>query len=424
MDHSFVLKGNICYSEDKDTLHIVEHGYLVCENGISKGVFEELPERYETLPVKDCGDKLIIPGLVDLHVHAPQYTFRGCGMDLELLDWLNTHTFPEEAKYADVSYAEEAYRIFVEELRNSQTTRAAVFGTLHVEGTKVLMDLLEKSGLKTFVGKVNMDRNGNPELEEESAEHSAKETVRWLDETKEMYQNTKPILTPRFIPSCSDELMRRLKEIQAEQGLPVQSHLCENQSEIAWVRELCPQAASYSDAYARYGLFGGDCRTIMAHCVWMSEEEIQLMKERQVYVAHCPQSNMNLSSGIAPIRRFLEEGIPTGLGSDVAGGSQLSIFRAMAEAIQCSKMRWRLTDETLAPLTMEEAFFMGTKGGGAFFGNVGSFEEGYEFDALVLDDSMLRSPKVFSVKERLERLIYLSDDRQIEQKYVAGAQLF
>ena len=147
------------------------------------------------------------------------------------------------------------------------------------------------------------------------------------------------------------------------------------------------------------------------------------MKENGVYVAHCPESNMNLSSGIAPVRAFLNEGIPVGLGSDVAGGTSEDIFAAMAHAIQASKLRWRLVDDTLKPLTAIEAFYLGTKGGGSFFGKVGSLEEGYEFDAVVLDDSRLESSRQMSVKDRLERMIYLADEREVKAKYVRGNKI-
>lgn len=420
----FVLKGHICYSSDLKTVQIVENGYLVCEKGVSAGVFRELPEAYRNARVTDYGDKIIIPGLVDLHMHAPQYAFRGLGMDLELLDWLNTHTFPEEAKYGDLEYAERAYTVFAENLKNSGTTRACIFATVHNPATELLMDLLEETGLKTMVGKVNMDRNSPDYLVEESAERSAEDTVRWIEETKDKYEHVKPIVTPRFIPTCSDELMERLAKIQKAYGLPLQSHLSENQSEIAWVKELCPESEFYGDAYDRTGAFGGEYPAIMAHCVWSGEQEQDRMKERGVFVAHCPQSNVNLSSGIAPVRRFLDKGIKVGLGSDVAGGFTESIFRAMSDAIQVSKLRWRIQDESLKPLTVEEAFYLGTKGGGEFFGKVGSFEAGYELDALVLDDSSLKHPQPLGVKERLERMIYLADDSQIKAKYVAGNLIF
>ena len=287
------------------------------------------------------------------------------------------------------------------------------------------MDLMEKTGLRTFIGKVNMDRNGSATLQEKSAVVSVRDTVRWLTDTAGKYENVKPILTPRFTPSCTDELMTGLAEIQRTYCLPVQSHLSENQSEIAWVKELCPSTSFYGEAYDQFGLFGGEnCPTIMAHCVYSSDAEISLMKKRGIFIAHCPQSNTNLSSGIAPARRYLDEGLHIGLGTDIAGGHSLSMLRAVADAIQVSKLRWRLVDDTLKPLSLEEAFYMATMGGGAFFGKVGSFLEGYEFDALILDDSSLRHPQQLSARERLERLIYLSDDHCITGKYVSGNKIF
>ena len=396
---------------------------MVCEDGRSAGVYKELPQIYAGFPLTDYGDRMIVPGLTDLHIHGPQYPFRGLGMDLELLDWLNTRTFPEEARYSDREYARNAYRIFAEDMKRGGTTRACIFGTLHREATVELMDLMEATGLKTMVGKVNMDRNCPDFLVEESAEASLRETRLWLEEIKGRYSNTQPILTPRFIPTCTDELMEKLKGLQKQYGLPVQSHLSENMGEIAWVKELCPWSECYGDVYDHFGLFGGDVKTIMAHCVWSGEEETERLRERGVYVAHCPQSNTNLSSGIAPVRRYLDQELKVGLGTDVAGGSSASVFRAMADAIQVSKLRWRLQDESLKPLTVTEAFYLGTKGGGSFFGKVGSFEVDYEFDALVLNDSGLRHPQPLNLQERLERFIYLADERHIEAKYVAGKKV-
>jgi len=424
MQKDFILKGNLCYSKDKDSLCVAEQQYVVCVDGKSEGIFDEIPEQYKELEMIDCKDQLIIPGFVDLHAHAPQYSFRGTEMDLELLEWLETNTFPEESKYSDLEYAKKAYRIFTKNLKNSATTRACIFGTIHREATMLLMDELEESGLCTMVGKVNMDRNSPDYLREESYEKSAEETVRWIEEVQNRgYQNTTPILTPRFTPSCTDELMIELKKIQTKYQLPVQSHLSENPSEGEWVKELCPWAEVYGDAYAKFDLFGNDCKTIMAHCVYCDEKERNMMKERGVYVAHCPESNTNLSSGIAPVRLYLEEGIHVGLGSDLAAGSTENMFYAMAQAIQVSKLRWRLQDNTLKPLTLEEVFYMATKGGGEFFGKVGSFEKGYEFDALVLDDSRLEHPQKLDVKKRLERMIYLADEREVKAKYVRGNQV-
>ena len=426
----FVLKGHICYSESKNELITRENAYVVCVGGKSKGVFTELPQQYAVLPLKDYSDCLIVPGMIDLHIHAPQYAFRGMCMDLELMDWLNHYTFPEEAKYMELEYAERAYAIFVNALKASATTRAVVFATRHRPATELLMKLMEESGIASYVGKVNMDREAAEVLVEESAAVSASETVQWIEAVKEKYTNTKPILTPRFIPCCSDTLMEHLRQIQMAYGLPVQSHLSESPGEIDFVHFLRPDNAFYGEAYNDYDLFGKnednqtDVKTVMAHCVWSTDEEIDLMRKNGVFVAHCPASNMNLSSGIAPIRKYLDLGMNIGLGTDVAGGHSDSIFRAITDAIQVSKMYWRYVDQTMKPITFPEAFYMATLGGGAFFGDVGSFAEGYAFDAVVLDDTALVHPQELSVSERLERAVYLGlDTYGIRAKYVNGEKI-
>ena len=423
--NSFILKGNICYSISKTELKTLS-GYVVCMDGKCAGVFEKFPEKYKDLEFRDLKDKLIIPGMVDLHIHAPQYAFRGMGMDYELIEWLNTQTFPEEGKYKDKDYAKKAYTIFADNMKNSATTRACIFATRHRQATEILMDLMEVTGLVTYVGKINMDRSAPDELVEESADMSAFNTFGWINDIAGKYKRTKPILTPRFIPSCTDDLMDQLREIQRTYNLPVQSHLSENKGEIEWVRELRPDSAFYGDSYDKHDLFGDEnldsekVNTVMAHCVWSSDEEVKLMRENGVFIAHCPASNINLTSGIAPVRKYLDLDMKIGLGSDVAGGQTESIFRAITDAIGVSKMYLRYVDEDAKAVTFEEAFYMATKGGGEFFGKIGSFEEGYEFDALILDDSILAHPLELDLRQRLERSIYLSLDLcgGIKEKYI------
>lgn len=423
MERTFALRGNICHSKNITAFETAERAYLVCEGGISRGVFAELPPRFAGLPITDYGDCVIIPGLTDLHVHAPQFAFRGLGMDLELLDWLNRYAFPEEARYADMEYAEKAYAAFAEELRKGPNTRAVVFATIHVPATELLMDLLERSGLVSMVGKVCMDRNGIRGLQERDAAASASATADWIESSAGKYKNTYPIVTPRFIPSCTDGLLERLGRIAREYGLPVQSHLSENLSEVELVRELCPWACCYGGAYERFGLFGKPVPAVMAHCVHSGGEERALMRENGVFVAHAPQSNTNLCSGIAPIRKYLNEGLRVGLASDVAGGGETSILRAMRSAAEVSRLRWRLVDQEEKPLTAEEVFYLGTVGGGAFFGKTGSFRDGFEFDAVVVDDWNLAAPRPLSVAERVNRIIYFADDRNIKSKYVRGKKV-
>ena len=430
MNNSFVIKGNICQTVTAKELDLHEGAFAVCKDGISQGVFDKLPEEYADLPLLDYGDALIFPGMVDLHVHAPQYAFRGMCMDLELMDWLNRYTFPEEEKYENLDYAKKAYSLFVDALKTGATTRACIFATRHRPATELLMQMMEDSGLVSFVGKVNMDREASEALTEPSAEASAYTTFGWINAVKDKFRNTKPILTPRFIPCCTDKLMEELREIQMAYGIPVQSHLSESKGEIEFVKFLRPEDPFYGDSYNDYDLFGKnddidtDVKTVMAHCVWSTEEEVELMRKNGVFVAHCPASNMNLTSGIAPIRKYLDRGLNIGLGSDIAGGHSDSIFRAITDAIQVSKMYFRMVDESVKPLVFPEAFYLATKGGGAFFGNVGSFEEGYEFDAVVLDDSVLPHPQELTLAERMERAVYLGlDDRKILAKYAAGRKI-
>lgn len=421
---SFVIKGDICQSKDINTLTAANDSYLVCIDGLSMGVFRELPEEYQALPLLDYSGKLIIPGMVDLHIHAPQYAFRGLGMDMELLSWLQAYTFPEEAKYADIAYADKAYGIFTDKMKHSATTRASVFATVHRNATILLMDKLEEAGLVTYVGKVNMDRDAPENLREPSAEFSAYDTFGWLNRIRGRYKNTRPILTPRFLPSCSDSLLAELREVREAYDLPIQSHLSENPGEVELVHKLFPKAAFYGAGYEHFGLFGGNCKTIMAHCIYSSWDEIDLIRKNGVYVAHCPASNMNLASGIAPIRKYLELGIHVGLGSDVAGGESESIFRAIADTVQVSKLYWRLVDQRCRPISFEEAFYLATMGGGEFFGKVGSFDPGYEFDAVVLDDSDLCLKNDLTIEQRIQRDVYLqADENCITAKFVRGKKI-
>ena len=423
MAPSFVIRGNLCFSENPDRIRIIEDGFLAVENGRIAGVYRTLPEQYAGLKLRDCSGCLIIPGLTDLHIHAPQFAYRGLGMDMELLEWLNTYAFPEESKYRDLAYADAAYSLFARHLHESATTRACVFATVHPEATELLMEKLNRTGLVTYVGKVCMDRNCPDYIREPSPEKSLADTEEWILKTRSAFPLSRPILTPRFLPSCTDALLEGLGKLREKYGLPVQSHLSENPEEISWVRDLAPESRFYGDAYDRFGLFGGQYPCIMAHCVYSGKEETDLIRRNGVFVAHSPESNVNLSSGVAPVSRYLDDGLNVGLASDVAGGSNENLFWAMIMAIQSSKLRWRLLDSSIPALTFERAFYAATMGGGAFFGKVGTFAPGYEADLLVLDDSSLDHPQTLTVRERLERYIYLSESKNIYAKYVRGRKI-
>ena len=216
-----------------------------------------------------------------------------------------------------------------------------------------------------------------------------------------------------------------INNISKENGLRVQSHLSENKAEIAWVKELVPSSSCYANAYEIFDLMGDfEHPAIMAHCVYSDEKEMEILKRHGAFIAHCPESNMNLSSGIAPVRRYIEAGINVGIGTDVSAGSSLNMVKAMLCALQSSKMYYRLVDSNAKALTFEEVFYLATMGGGKYFGKAGSFLEGYDFDAVVIDDSKMRSMKMLSVRERVERMVYNDSDCLILDKYVKGRQVY
>ena len=413
-----IYKGHILYTPEMSRFEVVENGYIAVEHGKVVGVYNQLPAEMLDSPVRDFGDKLLIPAMNDVHVHAPQYRNQGIAMDLELLPWLQNYTFPEESKYTDTAYAERMYRRFVHDLWRFGTMRSVVFATVHKDATRLLMQLYKEAGMSALVGKVDMNRNC-PEALCETVEDAIRDNESLIAEYKDD-ELVRPIITPRFIPSCSPELLQACGELARKYQLPVQSHLSENRNEIAWVQELEPESRNYGDAYNRYGLFG-DTPTIMAHCVWTAGEELELMRRNQVMAAHCPTSNLNLASGMSPIRMFLNEGVPVGLGSDISGGHDLNIFRVMVYAVQVSKMRY-CQDKSLPFLTLPEIFWIATKSAGRVFGKVGSFEPGYAFDALVIDDADLNHDH-YSLLHRLERFIYLGDDRQIAHRFCNGCEI-
>jgi guanine deaminase len=424
-----VYKAHILFTKEKDRFEVYENGYVaVGDDGRVTGVAKNLDELdCEGAEIVDFGDKLLIPAMNDMHVHAPQVHNQGVAMDLELLPWLQNYTFPEESKYADVEYAERMYRRFMHTQWLFGTMRSVVFGTVHTESTRRLMQLYQEAGMGALVGKVAMNRNC-PEALCEDVEDAIAGNEQLIAEFPQLStlnsqlstSLVRPIITPRFVPSCTPELLKACGELANKYQLPVQSHLSENVSEIAWVAELEPESKSYGDAYNRYGLFG-QTPTIMAHCVWTEGHELELMKRNGVMVAHCPTSNFNLSSGMASIRSLLDEGVRIGLGSDISGGHDLNMFRMLVYAIQVSKMHYQLNHDK-AFLNLSEIFWIATKSAGSFFGKVGSFEPGYEFDALVIDDSVLY-PAEYSLLHRLERFIYVGDDRQIVHRFCRGREV-
>lgn len=412
------IKGNIIEALSPDILGVHPHSFLALEDGLVAGIYPTLPESMDEASVEDFGDALILQSFADMHLHGPQYEITGTGMDRPLLEWLETYAFPTEAKYADPAYAREKYRDLARDLIENGTTRVCMFSSLHTDSTLVLMEELEKAGVTGYVGKVNMDRNAPPYLCE-TTEESEKETLRWLDECKR-FTKVKPILTPRFAPSCSSELLAFLGRLKAERSLPVQSHLSENLGEIALVAQLFPDCPQYWEVYDKYGLF--DDQTLMAHCVHSDDRERAAMLLRGVRPVHCASSNNSLMSGISPVADLLREGQRVCLGSDVSGGTTLSMLRTISNSISAAKDRGCMAQRPDQAISIEQAYYMATSAGQDFFGQGTGFSVGRSLHAIVLDDTGLPNLSALTMRERLLRAVYRLDDRHIRAVYSEGVR--
>ena len=410
------LKGNIIEALSPDILGIHPNSCLVLEDGRVVGIYPDIPEHMREAVVTDFGDALILQSFADMHLHGPQYEFTGTGMDRPLLEWLDTYAFPTEARYKDPAYAREKYRTLAHDLIQNGTTRVSMFSSLHTDTTLILMEELEKAGITGYVGKVNMDRIA-PAYLCETTEESKKETLRWLDGCRR-FTKVKPILTPRFAPSCSAELLSFLGKLKEERDLPVQSHLSENVGEIALVSQLFPDCGQYWEVYDKYGLF--DEKTLMAHCVHSDIRERAAMRLRSVHPVHCASSNNSLMSGISPVADMLREGQSICLGSDLAGGTTLSMLRTMANSISVSKDRGSLMQKDSQAISIEQAYYMATGAGQRFLGYGIGFSKGEPLHAIVVDDTELPKLPAITLRDRLLRAVYRLDDRHIQAVYSEG----
>ena len=414
-----LIKGHIIEAKTFGDPVITENGYIAVKDGVIQGVYSEIPAEFAGAKIEDYSDKLILQGFSDMHLHAPQYPMLGMGMDLPLMDWLKAYTFKTEARFADNDFAREAYSRLTEELVKNGTTRVCIYSSIHVDATLILMEELEKAGIGGFVGKVNMDR-ASGECQE-LTQDSKRDTLRWLDESAR-FTRIRPILTPRFTPSCTNELMDWLGKVAVERGIFVQSHLSENRREIELVRELHPDCEQYWQTYDKYGLWTD--HTIMAHCVHSDAREQQAMIDHNVLCVHCPDSNINICSGFAPVRQMKERGVWVALGSDIAGGAQLPMLQVLTGCLRMSKARAIETEGKEPFLTVGEAYYLATSAGARYFGDADGFAPGNPLHAVVLDETNLPpSARRLTVKERFERAVYLADDRTISAVYGGGRKI-
>ncbi len=355
-----------------DRLEVHDPGYLVVAEGkIEKLSHEDPRSQFPSAEFVDLDGKVIMPGFIDTHVHLPQLAIVGTGGDL--LTWLNTYTYPEEARFADPAYAARISKQFFDEMIANGTTTAAIYCSVHEEATDIAFSTAQAAGVRAYIGKVMMDRNSPPALQE-SADDSIAASLRLFEKWDGAEGGRlRYVFTPRFAGSCSMDLMKRAGQLAGERGAFVQSHLSENAGEVEWVRRLFPDSPSYSAVYDSAHLLSERC--IMAHCIHLSPDEISLLAARRTNVAFCPYSNRNLHSGTMPYRTLRDAGLNISLGTDIAGGPSLSMLLQINEAMNA------------VGITFGEALYLATLGGAMTLGisdTVGNFMPGKDADFVVV----------------------------------------
>ncbi|KAF2772839.1 guanine deaminase [Teratosphaeria nubilosa] len=387
--------------------------------------------------VKTPKNGFFFPGFIDTHIHASQYPNAGIFGKSTLLDWLNTYTFPLEGSFHDIQKASRIYNRVVARTLSHGTTTACYFATNHVPATNLLADICQTRGQRAFVGRVCMDRMSPDYYRDASVSDAITSTRQCIDHIQRIDPEASliiPIITPRFAPSCTHDLLLHLGNLHKETHLPIQTHISENHSEIQLVADLFPNSKHYTDVYDATGLLTP--RTILAHAVHLTPDERRLIKSRRAKISHCPASNTAITSGTAKVRTMLDEGLTVGLGTDVSGGHTPSILAECREALYVSR-HVAMTEGDAAKLSPEEALYLATRGGAAVVGleeRIGGFEVGMEWDAQMVSlgagvgDGGELEPgeglvEVFggeSWEERVHKWVYTGDDRNTVAVWVRG----
>ncbi|WP_312958651.1 guanine deaminase [Stutzerimonas nitrititolerans] len=400
----------------EDGLLVVEDGKVV-RNGHAADLLSTLPAGTEVIEYKDA---LITPGFIDTHIHYPQ-TGMIASYGEQLLDWLDTYTFPTERAFADKAHAGEVAQVFLRELLRNGTTTALVFGSVHKESVDAFFEQAHKLDLRMIAGKVLMDRNAPDYLTDtaESGYADSKELIeRWHGKGRLHYA-----VTPRFAPtSTPEQLALAGKLFQEYPDLYMHTHLSENRKEIEWVRELFAERKGYLDVYDHHGLIGA--RSVFAHGVHLCDDECRRLGETGSAVAFCPTSNLFLGSGLFDLEKVEGFGVRVGLGTDVGAGTSFSQLQSLNEAYKVMQLQGKKLDPF-------KSLYLATLGGARALyldDRIGSLQPGKDADFVVLDYKATplieyRLSQARSLEERLFALMILGDDRAVKETYAAGVSV-
>ena len=424
---------------DRALVTVDQEGVIVSVLAPADSEYAEVRDRFaRSGHLTELGDgQFLLPGLIDLHNHAPQWPQLGKALDVPLEIWLNRYTFPLEAKYADLGFAGEVYDSLVESMIGNGTTTAVYFATTHLPATKLLIDVCIRKGQRAFVGKVAMDNpDGCPDFyRDESAAAAIEATAELIDYVANHLGNrdrlVSPVITPRFIPSCTDELMMGLGELADGSSVHVQTHCSE--SDWAHSYGLSRFGQSDSATYRDFGLLTP--RTVLAHSNFVSDQDLAMIADAGAAVAHCPLSNVFFANAVFPTRDAFAAGVHIGLGTDVSGGPGPSIFTAAASAVAASRLREDgvdprvLADNRGVPdsrISFAEAFWMATTGGGeALRLPIGVLSPRYSFDAIAIDTTVVETdlniwPDIDSPLDVLQKIVNNAVRRNVSRVWIQG----
>ncbi|MDH1624249.1 guanine deaminase [Pseudomonas chengduensis] len=399
-----------------------EDGILLIENGkvAQVGPAAELLPKLAGVEIQHHRDALITPGFIDTHIHYPQ-TGMIASYGEQLLDWLNTYTFPTERQFEDKAHASDVAAIFLKELLRNGTTTALVFGTVHPQSVDAFFEQADKLNLRMIAGKVLMDRNA-PDYLTDTAETGYAESKalieRWHGKGRLHYA-----VTPRFAPTSTPQQLELAGKLLAEYpDLYMHTHLSENRKEIEWVKELFPERKGYLDVYDHHKLIGP--RAVFAHGVHLCDDECKRLAETGSAVAFCPTSNLFLGSGLFDLNKLEAHGVRVGLGTDVGAGTSFSQLQSLNEAYKVMQLQGKKLDPFkslyLATLGGANALYLDDK--------LGNFQPGKDADFLVLDYNATplisyRMQQAKSLEERLFALTMLGDDRAVKETFAAGVSV-
>jgi guanine deaminase len=407
----------------KDSFEYFKDGIMVTRNDkiIACGEATSLINQYQEAELQDYSGKLLIPGLIDSHLHFPQ-TEMIASYGEQLLDWLENYTFPVERKFADPQYAAKIADIFLAQLYRHGTTTGMVYSSVHKEATDALFAAAQKHNMLMIAGKVCMDRHCPTWLQDtpETAQRDSAELIEnWHGKDRLHYA-----ITPRFAPTSTEAQLAVLGEL-AEQypSVFIQSHLSENHDEISWVKSLYPKHLGYLDVYDHFKLLRPGA--VFGHCLHLEQQEWQRMAESGATIAFCPSSNLFLGSGLFDLKYAEEQLIPVALATDVGGGTSFSMLRTMGEAYKVGQLQGHQLD----PM---HGLYLMTQGAAVGLGleqQIGNLNPGSDADFVILNPdfdelSSLRFEQHREPEDIIFALSMLADDRAISATYIAGQAVY